>query len=305
MNDETIVEPSHWYASLPLPSLAGEVDGAVAVMLRSYAGTDPLMEKPALSENVICVHQGGAKRVHRWEAGAHRCWDVPQDAVSVMPRFRANRWWTEGPVAFTHVTLSGALLARVAREELDRDAHDLTVMDRVGVPDPLITQLIAAVAENMRSALPARLYNESLLTSLFIRLLLQYSSMSKPAAPEHARGGLAGWQLRRIVDFMAAHLAEDVGAAELVGLVGLSRAQLFRAFRQSTGQTPGRYLLALRIERARHLLTSPAGTVDHVSRSVGFSDVDSFTRAFKRYSGVTPAAWRRRRCRSRLEREPD
>jgi AraC family transcriptional regulator len=297
------MDPARWYESLPLPSVTGETSGNLAVLLRSYTGTDALMEKPALSDHVICVHQGGAKRVHRWEAGTRRHWDVAQDAVSLMPRFRANRWWTEGPIAFTHVTLSGALLAQMAREEFDRDPRDLTIMDRVGVPDPLIAQLIVTLAENMRSALTSRLYREGLLTALVGRILLQYSSMSQPATPGRARGGLAGWQLRRVVDFMAAHLANDIGAAEFFGLVGLSRAQFFRAFRQSTGQTPSHYLVGLRMERARHLLAAPSATLIDVARSVGFRDADSFTRAFKRCTGLSPAAWRRR-AMDRADRDP-
>lgn len=304
MNDPTIVNSAHWYETLPLPSVAGEVDHGLAVVLRSYAGTHALMDKPALSDNVVCVHQGGAKRVHRWEAGTHRFWDVPDGAVSLMPRFRANRWWTQGPIAFTHLTLSGGLLARIAREEFDRDPRDLAVLDRVGVPDPLIAQLVDALAETVRSALPGRLYRESLLTALIVRVLLRHSSMGELPMPARARGGLAGWQLRRIVEFMAAHLAQDIGAAELVHLVGLSRAQIFRAFRQSTGQTPGRYLLALRMERARRLLTEPAGTVHVVARSVGFGDADLFTRAFRRSTGLSPAAWRRVHCRAGAAGEP-
>ena len=295
MSDAPVVTSAHWYETLPLPSVAGEVDHDLAVVLRSYKGTHALMEKPALSDNVVCVHQGGPKRVHRWEAGAHRFWDVPEGAVSLMPRLRANRWWTEGPIAFTHVTLSGGLLARIAREEFDRDPRDLTVMDQVGVADPLIAQLVETLAGTVRSALPERLYQESLLTALIIRVLLQHSSMGDLPTPARAQGGLAGWQLRRIVDFMAANLAGDIGAAEFVQLVGLSRAQIFRAFRQSTGRTPGRYLLDLRMEQARHLLAEPSGTVDGVARAVGFGDADSFTRAFKRSVGLSPAAWRRAR----------
>ena len=293
VSDATVVDPAHWYATLPVPSLAGEVESDLAVMLRSYTGTSAMMEKPALTDDLLCVHQGSAKRIHRWEAGTRRCWDVPQDAVSLMPRFRANRWWTEGPIAFTHVTLSAGLLARLASEEFDRAPRDLAVIDQVGVLDPLVVQLIEALGETFRSALPGRLYQDGLLTALIIRVLLRHSSMSTPDPAARARGGLAGWQLRRVVDYMAAHLAEDIGATELLRLVGLSRAQFFRAFRQSTGQTPGRYLLSLRLERARHILAAPAGTVHDVARAVGFRDAEAFTRAFKRSAGLSPAAWRR------------
>ena len=305
MTAETVVDPQLWYATLPVPSLAGDVGGALAVTLRSYNGTEPLMEKPALSDNVLCVHQGGAKRIHRWQAGTHRSWDVPRDAVSLMPRLQANRWWTEGPVAFTHLTLGDALLARFAREEFDRDPRDLAVLDQVGVPDPLVAQLIATLAEVMRAPPPGRLYKESLLTALILRVLLRHSSMGGLAKPSRARGGLAGWQLRRVVEYMAAHLADDIGAAELVRVVGLSRAQVFRAFRQSTGQTPGRYLLALRIERARQMLAAPDPTLEEIARAVGFGDADSLTRAFRRSVGASPAAWRRAHALARPEGPPD
>jgi AraC family transcriptional regulator len=304
MSGTPVVDPARWYATLPMPALAGEVDNDMTVLLRSYRSTHAMMEKPALTDDVVCVHQDGAKRVHRWEAGTHRCWDVPQDAVSLMPRFRANRWQTEGPIAFTHVTLSGGLLARMAREEFDRDPRDLAVMDQVGVSDPLVVQLIQALAEVLRAAPPGRLYQESLLTALIIRILLRHSSMSAPRATTQARGGLAGWQLRRVLDYMAAHLAQDVGASELLGLVGLSRAQFFRAFRQSTGQTPGNYLAALRMQRARHLLAAPGGRIEEVARSVGFHDADSFARAFKRSAGLSPAAWRRNHRRPGTDDEP-
>lgn len=303
MSGAAIVQPAHWYATLPMPSLAGTTDSDLAVIVRCYDGTSALMEKPALSEDLVCVHQASAKRIHRWEAGSHRYWDVPRNAVSLMPRFRANRWWTEGDIAFTHVTLSAGLLACMARDEFDRDPRDLAVADRVGVIDPLIPQLIETLAESLRMARPGRLYQEGLLTTLIIRILQRHSTMGEARVPGQMRGGLAGWQLRRIIDYMAAHLAEDVGAAELLGLVGLSRAQFFRAFQQSTGLTPGRYLLSLRVERARQLLAAPGGSVEEVARAVGFSDPDSFTRAFRRTAGLTPGAWRRahRRPGARLD----
>jgi AraC-like DNA-binding protein len=48
------------------------------------------------------------------------------------------------------------------------------------------------------------------------------------------------------------------------------------------------------MERARHLLSAPSATIEDVARAVGFSNVDSFIKAFKRSSGLSPAAWRRR-----------
>jgi AraC family transcriptional regulator len=289
-----IIEPVDWYASLPAPELESEIGGNLGVAVRSYRGTGAHMDMPALSENVVCLHQGGAKRLHRWQAGRYETWDVPADSVSLMPMFRANRWLTQGPVAFTHLTLSPGLLARFAREEFDREPNDLAVADQVGAADPLIANMLSALAEELRQPMAGRLYRESLVTAIILRVLRQHSSMQPAADPPAARGGLAGWQLRRVLDHMAARVDQDLGVADIVRLTGLSRGHFFRAFRQSTGQTPSRYLLSLRMERARQLLPETPGGIGEVARLIGFSGPEPFSRAFQRSVGMTPTMWIRR-----------
>ena len=281
-----------WYASLPLPALEGVVGGDYAATLRSYRDIGVVMEQPALSEHVIALHEGGPKRIRRWQNGSESVWDVEKDAVSFYPAFRANRWVTEGPIAFTHLTLSAGLLARFAREEFDREPRDLTLLDQVGENDPLIAALMRALADEIGSDRESRLYRESLLVSLVTNVLRRHSTL--PAAVRApVRGGLAGWQLRRVIDYMTQHVARDIGVAELSSLAGLSRAQFFRAFRQSTGRTPGRYLLDIRIAHARELLRQRQSNLESVARAVGFSSAGTFAKAFQRGTGLSPTAFRR------------
>jgi AraC-like DNA-binding protein len=47
--------------------------------------------------------------------------------------------------------------------------------------------------------------------------------------------------------------------------------------------------------RALSLLASPESTIDAVAERLGYSDVANFSRAFRRWTGVTPAAWRKSR----------
>jgi transcriptional regulator GlxA family with amidase domain len=111
--------------------------------------------------------------------------------------------------------------------------------------------------------------------------------------PEPGRGGLPGWRLRRVVDFMTENLGRDIDVDELVRCCGLSRAQFFRAFRQSTGQTPHRYLVGLRLERARTLLETSSLAVAEVTRAVGMGSNAGFARLFQRRFGEQPARYRR------------
>jgi len=122
------------------------------------------------------------------------------------------------------------------------------------------------------------------------------SGFTAPAANdarELGRGGLPGWRLRRVVDFMTENLSRDIDVGELVSRCGLSRAQFFRAFRQSTGQTPHRYLVGLRLERARALLETTSLAVAEVTRAVGMGSNAGFARLFQQRFGDQPSRYRR------------
>jgi AraC-like DNA-binding protein len=108
-----------------------------------------------------------------------------------------------------------------------------------------------------------------------------------------ARGGLSGWQQRKVADFIDAHLADDVRLSALAGLVDLSPYHFTRAFKQSFGAPPHRYHVGRRIERAKTLLEKPASSVTEVALSVGFAETSSFSTAFRKQTGVSPSDYRR------------
>jgi AraC family transcriptional regulator len=107
------------------------------------------------------------------------------------------------------------------------------------------------------------------------------------------RGGLAGWQRRRVVDFMEAHLAEDTSLNTLADLVRLSPYHFLRCFKGSFGEPPYRYWAQRRIERARALLANPHASITEIALDVGFSTTSAFSAAFRRMTGQTPTDYRR------------
>jgi len=111
--------------------------------------------------------------------------------------------------------------------------------------------------------------------------------------PSVAQGGLAGWQLRRITAFMNEHAHQDLALEELAALAGLSAKHFARAFRQSTGVPPHRWLIERRIERAKKLLITGDLGLAEIAVACGFADQSHFTAAFRRGMGVTPGAFRK------------
>jgi AraC family transcriptional regulator len=289
-----VVSPMRWYEQLPTPCVTGRFDGAT---LRRFDGTSPTIEQPALDENVVVIHLGGAKRVTRWQRACQRTWDVPHHAITFMPAFRANRWHTEGIIAYAHLALGTERLTRLAREEFDREPAELLLLDRVGVADPLIAELMISLIREAAGSGTSRLYSESLLTALSITVLKRHSTLTPDGIrAETSRGlmsgGLAGWQLRRVLEHMEANAARDVGVDELVGITGLSRSQFFRAFRRSTGETPAYHMQRLRMRHAGNLLQQ-GQTVGDVAALLGYSNRSHFSAAFLRVNGTSPSTWRR------------
>jgi len=114
-------------------------------------------------------------------------------------------------------------------------------------------------------------------------------------AVKRVSGGLPAWQRKRVVEFIDEHLSEDISLATLAELVNLSLFHFARAFKQSFGVPPHRYHSARRMDRARSLLQTPALSVTQIGVQTGFRETSSFTRAFRRFTGVTPTEYRRLR----------
>jgi AraC family transcriptional regulator len=129
--------------------------------------------------------------------------------------------------------------------------------------------------------------------SLQSHLYQMYSAT--PARNAKARGGLAPWQESRAKEAMDANLNKEIDIAQLAYECGLSTSRFARAFRQSTGCPPHRWLLQRRIERAQDLLLNSDKTLVKIAKACGFSDQSHLTRAFGQIVGTSPGLWRRER----------
>lgn len=104
---------------------------------------------------------------------------------------------------------------------------------------------------------------------------------------------LPSWRLRRVEDYIDAHLADPVGLADLAGAVGLSRMHFAAQFRIATGRSPHEHLMRRRIEHAQGMLRDQDTSLVEVALSLGFQSQSHFSTVFKRFTGSSPAVWRR------------
>ncbi|AYV47679.1 AraC family transcriptional regulator [Caulobacter flavus] len=111
--------------------------------------------------------------------------------------------------------------------------------------------------------------------------------------PSIHRGGLAPWQVNRLKAHIEARLEAPLRLKEAAGLIGVSCSHFSRAFKKAFGQSFSRYVIALRLERARQLLTETDQSISDIALACGLSDQPHLTRLFHRSYGAPPHAWRR------------
>ena len=110
--------------------------------------------------------------------------------------------------------------------------------------------------------------------------------------------------LLRVRDLIDRAYAAPLDVPALARSAHVSEAYFSRSFRAAFGETPHRYLLRRRMERAKALLRDGDLPVTEVCLAVGFTSLGSFGNAFRRYVGVTPTAYRERRHPGELAAVP-
>jgi len=113
-----------------------------------------------------------------------------------------------------------------------------------------------------------------------------------------ARFGALQPKLSEAVSLMEANIEEPLSTDEIAGLVGISRRQLERQFKQYLGSVPSRYYLELRLQRARQLLLGSHHSIVQVGLMCGFSSGSHFSTAYGALFGITPREERQRKLLS-------
>jgi AraC family transcriptional regulator len=217
---------------------------------------------------------------------------APQNAISVLAAGSSARAHGSGVTFLRHllVKIDGPTVARLADEPIDLGRALAT---RLMIADERLMTICHRFAEDCISGEPAnRLYGDGLSVALLRRL----EALSDVPPEIRARGGLAPWQLRRVLDHLQTNLAENPTVAALARIAGLCPSYFRQAFKATTGTTPHQWLIEARCVRAKHLLLDSSMALAEIALEVGFCDQAHFTRCFRRVVGASPGGWRREHC---------
>jgi len=157
--------------------------------------------------------------------------------------------------------------------------------------DLRLSAMVAAVHAEMVAGFPSgRLFLDSVEQAMAVTLVNGHAVRHRPV--QIYRGGLGSARLRRIKELVHAKMEDDLSLDEMAQSVGLSTAHFARMFRKSTGETPHRFVLRQRLERAKAMLRAPDARVLDVAVACGFKTQQHFAQVFRDVCGISPSGYR-------------
>jgi AraC family transcriptional regulator len=208
--------------------------------------------------------------------------------IQIIPAELAFQSTVTREVEFTHCYFEPTFLSQVAYESVDPDKVQLSLM--LQQPDPLLWQMGAAL-KNVLETNPknSSFYADSIATGFAVHLLTHYATR-KLKLREY--NGLPKDKLKQAVDYMNAHLGEDISLADISTQLCISQYHFARLFKQSMGITPHAYLIQQRVDKARQLLRQTELTVLDIADQCGFANPSHLAKHFQKQTGITPRQFR-------------
>jgi AraC family transcriptional regulator len=192
---------------------------------------------------------------------------------------------------YRHVTcrLDTAVFERMTDFQNRWDGNLAKVCRNIRLPQ-LNTAMLRLAQEALTPSFASDLLVDSIANVLAVDLA-RHIRNEMGESPK-AKGGLAPWQMRRIEEYVEDSPDTSLSIGLLAGLCGISSGHLMRAFKQTTGETVHAYVERVRLSKAQRLLCETDLPLKVIAAELGFSTPSSFSFAFRRATGGTPASFR-------------
>ena len=259
------------------------------ILLEHYhfsAGRGPALAPHAHEAVQLCLNEGSGGQ-YDYRGGRYAFAPGSLTVVNSGEAYRPGQGLDFAvPTAFRMLYLAPQALHTLAAELKGRPVAEPFFADLVLAPAPP-TRALLRHAHQALAAGPADLATGAALLALQVALLTHHAAgqgAPRPVAADHPA-------LRRVRDYLHAHVAEPPNLAELAGVACLSEYHLCMLFARRYGVAPHQYQIQLRLDRAKALLLA-GRPIDRVAKAVGFFDGSHLVRHFRRVVGFTPSRYR-------------
>jgi len=215
---------------------------------------------------------------------------LEEGGVSILPLEQDPSMYLGGAFDIVQFYVSRAALDEFADE--NDGCRCETVSWPFGKVDTRLKNLASCFLPVLdRPEVASELYVDHLVFAAHAYIARTYAGIQ--SAPSVVRGGLAPWQLNRATEMLKANLDGQIALSQVARECKLSVSHFVRAFKQTVGEPPYRWLLQQRMDAAKGLLLHSGLPMVEIALKCGFADQACFIRAFRKLLGTTPGEWRR------------
>lgn len=234
-----------------------------------------------------CLLKGLHKRKVSRIGDQEHIGEVRQGDLCIKPASHSGFWSWEAPDDSLVFYIQPNFLRQIAAANNFLNPDRVELLPILSRNDAHLNHLVSLFHQEVDNPqFGGQMYLESLSNMLGIHLLRHYCAF--PVREPDYQGGLPAYKLQKIIDYISAHLEEDISLGELAEEVGLSQSHFSTLFRHSTGKSPYKFLTRQRIDRAQRLLLETDMSIAEIADSVGFCDQSHLSRHMKRILGVSP-----------------
>jgi AraC family transcriptional regulator len=303
MSTQGVLTPdnvAHWWGFAPDRSITSQCESVSAAIWRFKHGSVYDLDGHADGNTDVVALPLAGHHHHTYFGDGRQKWSRthPPFHMNIVAAGEKPRdiLVSEQPFAYLHVYVPHAMIEGLAAESAAIGAHtQVALIDPMCSRDPHVETVCRQIVREMSQPDEcSRLVVDCLGQELAIRLLRQHSSVSgsRTLAPKSG-AGYRDWRLRRAMEYLEAHLGEDVALNEVATVAGLSTTHLANLFRNGTGEPPHRWLMRRRLEQACELLAKPDLSITDIAHQCGFASSQHLATVTRRHLATTPTAYRR------------
>ncbi|WP_342379542.1 AraC family transcriptional regulator [Myxococcus stipitatus] len=243
-------------------------------------------DSPVDDRHVLCLHVGEPVPVTYRVGKAERQGARLHGQFCVVPAGSSTRWTLSRPARSLLLRLTPELM-REAAEAMGLGTQGAALDPAIHIRDAQVERIGWMMqSEDLEGYPGGRLFADSLATALAARLFALQSHTENPEARH--RHALPAWRLRQVVEYIEAHLDEDLSLAELAQVAGFSLSHFKPLFKRATGVPVHRFVLERRVERARLRLVEGRKSLMEIAMEAGFSHPSHMARCLRRFLGMSP-----------------
>jgi AraC family transcriptional regulator len=281
-----------------LRSSAGLGWSTISAELRAHGVSETPVVVPQHVELCHAVAGNNNGLVRRSGAGQCQEFIPTTGAICLAPIGVGDNTTTiTAPIPKTmHLYLPATLFRRLSDDFNLPGAPAHSIRYVAGIRDEMINQIgLSIISEMTNETAAGRMCVETASLMLAARIIHGYCDSGSSTLTAPVSHQLDHVRLRRVLDYISEHVADEITVEELARVAGLSPFHFARMFTLAIGVPPHRYVSRMRLENATAEIAKGRVPLAQIALNARFSSQASFTRAFRRATGMTPGEYRRHR----------